>query len=502
MTTTAAESTDTPRPLVRRIGLALGPLLFAACVLASSATTGAAVDQWYVAGTVAWTATWWFTESLPIAATSLLPAVLLPATGVLDADRTYASYADSVVLLFLGGFIVALAIEHHGLHRRAALMTLAVAGTGPRTLLAGLMTVAAVLSAWISNTAAAMMLLPIVASMSAPDERPAHEAPPPPPPMGDDDLAEQRQARALLLGLAYATTLGGLATLIGTPPNAILAALAEELTGTQVGFARWMLFAMPLSIALLVSTWVVLVLAFRLPRRFPAGDRSRSVARRQLHELGRMRGAELRVLAVFAAMAIAWATRPLWDDALPFTVNDTTIALVAALACFAIPEGGGRRGALLEWHETRRLPWGVLLLLGGGIALAEGFTASGLDTRLGDSLGALAGSPTWVVVGATVLVAVLVTEVASNTASAAALIPLAAAVGAATGIDPLMLAIAAAVGSTCGFMMPAGTPPIALAFSTGRLPIPTLVRTGAVIDVLAVLVVTVAVVTGVQLVWP
>ncbi len=492
-TTTDAVIVDRPGTGVttRRIGLVVGPLLFAVAALVAASATGSERDQWLAVGTVAWTAAWWFTEAVPIAATSLLPAILLPAAGVLEPAAAYASYADAVVLLFLGGFVVALAIEHHGLHRRAALLALAAAGSGPRSLLAAVMVVSAVLSAWISNTAAAMMLLPIVVSLGA-GARAAGASDD-----GDDVLV--RRERALLLGMAYATTLGGMATLIGTPPNAILAGIAGDLTGTEIGFARWMLFAMPMSIGLLVATWLLLVASFRLPRRSSADAAARASAREQLHALGRPHGVELRVLGVFVAMALAWATRPLWADHLPFHVDDTTIALCAALACFVLPGTGGDR--ILRWSDTQRLPWGVLLLLGGGLALAGAFTASGLDTRVGDALGSFADASTWILVAATVVVTVLVTEVASNTASAAALIPLAAAVGTATGIDPLVLAVAAAVGSTCGFMMPAGTPPIALAFSTGRLPVPTLVRVGAVLDVVAVLVVTVAVVTGVELVW-
>lgn len=477
-------------PASRRVGLVVGPLLFVSAAAFAVTGTDAARDQWLTVGIVAWIATWWFTEALPIAATSLVPAVLLPATGVLAADATYARYADGVVLLFLGGFVVALAIERHGLHRRAALTALAFAGGGPRSLLASVMAVTAVLSAWISNTAAAMLMLPIVAAVVAHEEAAAEH----------DAEDADRLARALLLGLAYSATLGGLATLIGTPPNAILASLAGDLTGTDVGFARWMLFAMPMSIALLVATWCLLALvAFRLPRRFASGDVARSHARSELVELGPLRHVERRVLAVFVSMALAWATRPLWSDALPIQVDDTTIALTAALACFVLPAGGGER--VVRWEDTARLPWGILLLLGGGLALAEAFTGSGLDARIGASLSGLEGFDDWIVVAAVALVSIAVTEVASNTASAAALIPLAAAVGTATGVDPLALAITAAVGASCGFMMPAGTPPIALAFSTGRLRVSTLVRVGIAVNLVSAVVITVAVVTGVHVVW-
>ncbi|MDX1624216.1 MAG: DASS family sodium-coupled anion symporter [Gemmatimonadota bacterium] len=451
-----------------RIGLVAGPLLFAG-MLALGTPAGLEPDAWRSAAVGALMATWWITEPIPLPATALLPIALFPLLGVGDPAEAAAPYAHPLIFLFLGGFLLALAMERWELHRRIALAILGRTGTRPRGIVAGFMATAGLLSMGISNTATTLMLLPIGISVLR--------------------LTEGRKTgsfgAALMLGLAFGASVGGVATLIGTPPNALTAAFLEEAYGVRIGFARWLLIGLPLVAVALPATWLLLTrVAFRLPPgRIPGVGRLIEAER---DELGPMSPAERRVSIVFAITAAAWVTRPLLERAIP-GLSDAGIAILAGIALFLVPAREGDR--LLNWRWARRLPWGVLILFGGGLSLASAVDRTGLAAWLAESTGGLAGSPYIAVVLAVVVATILFSELASNTASAATFLPVVGAVAVTMGVDPLLLVIPAGLAASGGYMLPVATPPNAIVYGSGAVTVPQLVRAGGLLDLLfAVLV--------------
>ncbi|MBL0922556.1 MAG: DASS family sodium-coupled anion symporter [Phycisphaerales bacterium] len=434
----------------------------------------------------------WMTEALPLAATSLLPLVLFPLLGVLTVQQAAEPYADKVIFLFLGGFLIALAMERSGLHRRIALRAILLFGTTPRRLIAGSMIATAFLSCWISNTASAMMMLPIGLSMAGLlRSRLAQN--------GADPAAEKEVRRfevGLLLGIGYAASVGGLGTPIGTPPNLVLQAFLERELGAEVPFAQWMLMAMPLVVVMLAALWAMLCFVlFRVSiREIPGG---RDLIRSELVQLGPIGVQEKVVLAVFLSAAFAWIARdPLtrWDwfaNTAPFIrrVDDTVIAVAAALILFTIPISRKRVG-VLEWADTERLPWGVLLLFGGGLSLAAAMKASGLDAWIGEQAVGLGSLPTPLLILGICAMVVLLSEFGSNTAVAATFLPVIAGVAVAIGVDPMLLLLPAALAATCGFMLPAGTPPNAIVFGSGKIQIHEMVRAGFLLDIIGIVLIT------------
>jgi sodium-dependent dicarboxylate transporter 2/3/5 len=484
----------------RRVGLAAGPVAYAAVRLAPPPGLDAAA-----AATLActlWVAFWWLTEAAPLSATALLPVVLFPVSGVTNVAATAAAYTDPVTFLFLGGFLVALAIERWGLHRRIALAVVAAAGDDPARLLAGFMGVTAFLSMWVSNTATAMLMVPIglaVTGRVSPGPTPATDAaanyvanslaPP--------DVPQTPLGTALMLGIAYAATVGGVATLIGTPPNAILAAVLERSLGLRVDFFRWMLFGVPFAAVMLVVTWRVLVWSF------PLGGRSLDVGAVDgaRAALGPMTTAERRVLAVFALVVVGWLTRPfLLDPFLP-GFSDAGVAVVGGVTLFVVPSGSEEGGALLAWEDTSRLPWGVLLVFGAGFAVADAFRATGLDAWVGSLLGGLGGLPTLLAFAVVAAVVVFLTEVTSNSATASLFVPLAIGVAASLAVSPAVLATVVAVSASLAFMLPVATPPNAVVFGSGYVTVPQMARVGFVLNLVGVLFVAVAAAVLLPLVW-
>ncbi len=461
---------------VRLASAVLGPLLWLACWLLIPEHVLAGEPR-FVLGLTLWMATWWIGEAVPIPATALLPLLVLVPSGLLEPAGLYAAYADPIVFLFLGGFLLASAIQRWGLHHRIALVVLLLVGSSPRALVLGFMLATALLSAWISNTATAMLVIPIaVAVVSG---------------LGTVDVHPDLD-RAVLLGIGYAASIGGIATLIGTPPNAVLAGLAPELAGVEISFSSWMIVAMPLSLLLLGCGYLYLTrIAFRI---VVSGDRdgsaaredgARAVLRERLAELGPMRSSERTVLVVFGLVALGWLLRPFVEDALPFAVSDTTIALAGAMLLFVLPSRDADDGRLMDWQSTRDLPWGVLVLIGGGLSLAHAFATSGLAGELVGALGRLEGSSELTVLAAITGTAILLTEVASNTAGASTLVPVAASAAELLSMDPVVLMAGAAIGSACAFMMPVGTPPMALVYATGRFTIARMVRIGIGMNLIA-----------------
>lgn len=421
-------------------------------------------------------ATWWMTAAIPLPVTALLPLVLFPLLGVLDIRAAAAPYASSVIFLFLGGFILGLAMEKSRLHKRIALGIVGFTGTDPRRLVGGFMLAAAALSMWISNTATAIMLLPVAISLiDTLEER--------------DPATPPALATALLLGIAYGTSIGGLGSLLGSPPNIVLANYVENELGGSMTMLEWMRFGIPSVIILLPVTWWVLVnVTCRLPRQ--GNGHAAATIDAELASLGEWRPAEKRVLAIFLLAVFAWLFRqPL--ATLPWLahLNDTVIAVSAAIALFLVPSGE-KDAALMDWQTAERLPWGILLLFGGGLSLATAITGSGLDQSIASAFALLGDVPLLVVILAVVTLVIFVTELSSNTATANTFIPILAAAAIGLAASPMPIIVAAALASSCAFMLPVATPPNAIVFGSQRIPIETMIRAGWRLNLLAIPVLT------------
>lgn len=456
----------------QRIGLLLGPLLFA-LILLLPAPGGMGSAAQHLAAVTLLMATWWISEALPIAATALLPIVLFPLLGIMPTAQTTGAYANPMIYLFLGGFLIAMAMQKWALHRRIALHTIRLVGTSPRRIILGFMLATAFLSMWISNTATTMMLLPIGLAVIA------HR-------QGEDEGGNF--ATALMLGIAYAASIGGVATLIGTPPNAILAGVLREQSGITLGFAQWMLFALPLSLLMLLIAWLYLTrVVYTGSSQEVASDRV--LLREQLHELGHIGYEERWVLLVFCLVACAWVMRGLLDLPWLHGVEDASIAIGGALLLFILPDGADRGGRLLDWQSATRLPWEILLLFGGGFSLAAAFVHSGLTEWLVSQLGLLQGMPGWLLLLAVVLMIIFLTEVTSNTATATIVLPLMGALAAAMELAPTLLMIPAAIAASYAFMLPVATPPNAIVFGGGHVTIAQMARAGIWMNLIATLLI-------------
>lgn len=465
-----------PSALRRLIGLFLGLAVFAT-LLAMAPPADLAPMAWRVAAVGALMAVWWVVEAIPVAATALVPLALLPLLDVVPVKTVAASYANPLIFLFLGGFMIALAMERWNLHRRIALHILRWAGARPARMTAGFMGATAFLSMWVSNTATATMMLPIGLSVIALLQ-------------GADDITEiegppDNFAIGLLLGIAAAANIGGTATLIGTPPNALLAGLFEETYGRRIGFGEWLALGLPFAMVMLAGAWLLLTrLLYRMSDTEMRG--AAGVIDQELARLGPVTLAERLVAGVLGLTALAWIVRPLLNQWPPLAdLSDPVIAVLAGLVLFAIPVKLGKGTFLLDWTATRRLPWGVLLLVGGGLALGESVNASGLSSWLADALAGAAAWPTVGLIAGVAGVVMLVSHFASNTATAATFLPVIATLATSVGQPPLLLAVPAVLAASCAFMMPVATPPNAIVFASGLITVPQMARAGLLINLLA-----------------
>lgn len=488
---TASEDTA-GQVLAARIGLFLGPALFLAFFLAP-APEGLAAPAWRVAAVAALMAVWWLTQAIPLPATGLLPAVLFPLLGIGGAGAAMAPYAHPLVFLFLGGFVVALTLERWNLHRRLAIAVIALAGTRPDRLVAGFMIATAGLSMWVSNTATTLMMVPIALSVVALIDRRDGTAPAGP----DTDV--DRFARALLLAVAYAASIGGLATLIGTPPNAFLAAYMAQNHGIEIGFARWMALGLPVSLVMLVLAWLLLTRVL-----YPSRGLDLSLVRASMAEekarLGAPQKGEVLTGMLFAAVALAWVFRPLFDD--HAAITDTGIALAGAVAAFVIPVSLKDRVFLMDWDTAKRLPWGILLLFGGGLALADAIADTGLAAWLGAQVGGLGALPLLALLLLITGLVVFLTELTSNTATAAVFVPVAASLAVFLGHPPLIFAVPVALAASCAFMMPVATPPNAIVFAAGRLAVIHMCTAGFLLNLAATAIIAAAALWLAPLLFP
>ena len=454
---------------VHRAGLLAGPTLFALAMILP-APAGMPPLAWAAAAMALWMAVWWASEAVPLAATAPLAIVLQPLLGIASTQAAAAPFAHPLIFLFLAGFWLALAMQRWNLHRRIALAIVARAGNRPRRLVGGAMLATAFLSMWISNTATAMMMMPIAASLVTVIHWDSGEFR-----AGD----KGNFATSIMLGIAYAASIGGMATLIGSPPNALMASFMGQSFGVEVSFARWMAVALPVASCLLPVCWLVLT---RLV--YPVGDIAHAASENALTQarmdLGPVSAPEKRVAVVIALVAVFWVFGPLMAGfaGLP-VLADAVIALIGAVALFALPTGLGDGKRLLEWEWARRAPFDVLLLVGGGLSLASAIESSGLAAWLAGALGDLAGAPALILVMAVVAVIVLLTELTSNTATTAAFLPLVAASAVAAGLEPILLAAPVAMAASCAFMLPVATPPNAIVYASGHVTMAQMIRAGA-----------------------
>lgn len=455
-----------------RVGFVAGPAVFALLLLAP-VPAGMPEAALQTAAITAWTAIWWITEPIPVPATSLLPLVLLPATGARTPAEAAAGFGNPLIFVFLGGFMMALAVERWDLHRRVALAVLTTIGGSPARITLGFMVATAFLSMWISNTATTMLMVPMALAVATRVSA------------GHDSRQTAPFAIGLMLAVAYASSIGGIGTLIGTPSNIVLAGVAETM-GRQVDFARWMMFAVPPAALSLVLVWLYLT-RFAFPTSGLTIDDAMLHAERET--LGPLGVPERRVAIVGLTVAVAWVTRPFLLAPLLPVVDDAVIAVTGALVMFALPAGAGDDRRLLDWSTMDRMPWGLLLLFGGGLGIADAFAGTGLAAWIGDQVGALENLPPFLVVVLVVVAILMLTEVTSNVAVAGMFLPVLAAVGTALDMDPLQLMIPAAVASSCAFMLPVATPPNAIVYGTGLVPLRTMARVGLVLNIGSVLLI-------------
>lgn len=436
-----------------------------------------------------WMALWWITEVIPIAATALLPIVLFPLTGALDLSTTTAAFGHKYVFLYLGGFILAVAIEKWNLHRRIALSIINLIGTNIKFIILGFMVATAFLSMWISNTATSVMMLPIgTAIISQLQNNP--------------ETRENENSifgKALMLSIAYSASIGGIATLIGTPPNLVFAGIAEELYGIEISFLQWAKIGIPVSLLMLFICWKYLTsFAFNFKNQeFPGG---RQEIKRLLKSLGKITRQEKTVLIIFGITAFCWITRSfLLQPMLPF-IDDTIIAISAAICMFIIP--ANKKGErILNWEEAVKIPWGIILLFGGGMALAKGFGETGLAEWIGTQLVNLQNLPLFLLIFVLITAVNFLTEVTSNLATTAMLLPILAPMAMALGLHPFLLLVSATLAASCAFMLPVATPPNAVVFGSGHLRIPDMIRTGIWMNILSIIVLSILVYYLLPVLW-
>ena len=461
----------------RAIGLVVGPLAFAlTAVLAPPA--GMAAGAWLVAGLVVWMAAWWMTEAVPMEITALLPFLVLPLAGISSAEDTASDYYSPILFLLLGGAFIALAIERTGLHRRLSLAILRLVGTGggPERLLLAFMISAGLLSMLISNTSTALIMMPMALAVLEGGERAGTAATGP--------LAHPPQeglAGALPMGIAFAASIGGLGTIVGSPTNAISVGLLDQIAGVRISFLQWSLYGVPL-VLLSVPLAAFIIARVQQVARHPFDvDGARAAIASQPD----WSSAEQRLAVLVALTFAGWVTQPLVAPLFPPGAwSDGTIAGLAALALFLLPDGTGR--SLLVWDEAKAAPWSMIFLFGGGLALAGGMQASGLTGWLGEALLPLESWPLILVALAVTALVIVITEFASNVATATGIVPVVAALVVALGADPVLLALPAALAASWGFMLPAGTGPNVIAWSTGRIRIGRMVTAGALLDIAGV----------------
>ena len=477
----SSEVVERPLETYQFVGRLLGPAIFITMLVTAQWQDVMPPVAWRTAGVALWMAVWWATEAIPVAATAFLPIILFAPTGISALRDAAAPYAHPIIYLFLGGFMLAIAVERWNLHRRISLAILDHTGTDGRRLVGGFMFVCALLSMWMTNTSTTMMLLPIVLSVIAVIRDNVS---------GVSEQSQKNFQIAMLLGLAYAASIGGLATMIGTPPNALLIGFLADTYGIEISFARWMTVGIPVTVLMLPVAWFLLTQAlFRFD--IPATDAADDHLHHLREEMGAMTTPERRVAFVFAAVIFCWMLRrPLTEWLGLEGVSDAGIVITAALLMFLIPSGDSKQRQLLSWENTSRIPWGVLILFGGGLSLAAAVSNSGLALWLGESLAPLNAWGLTALVVAAITLVIFLTELTSNLATTATLLPVMGAIALQVDVPPILLTVPITIAASCAFMLPVATPPNAIVFSTGAITIPQMVKAGILLNLIGIVIVT------------
>ena len=457
----------------KKIGLVLGPVLFALVMLFFNPENLNPDAKSILASTI-WIAIWWITECVPISVTALLPIVLFPLTGGLDIKSTTASYGHNLVFLFVGGFIIALAIEKWNLHKRVALNIIKFTGTKKSRIILGFMIATAVLSMFISNTATTIMILPVgMAIISKVSE-------------SNNSYENINFGKSLMIAIAYSASIGGMATLIGTPPNMIFAGVVKESYGIEIGMLEWSKFGLPVSLFLLIICWIYLTkVAFSFEDKNQASGKQE--INNQLKKLGKFSNEELKVSVIFGLTAFGWIFRKQLVKIIPF-LDDTIIAISFAIVLFIIPDKKNK--PLLNWEDTIKLPWGILLLFGGGMAIASAFGKSGLALWIANLLSTMNGVSLFLLILIIVVSINLLTELTSNMATTAMLLPVLVTMALAINVHPYFLLVSATLAASCAFMLPVATPPNAIVFGSGLLKIEDMFKKGIWMNLFSVIVIS------------
>ena len=475
--------------MFKKSGLILGPVVFIITIFFFK-PEGLSIEGNAILASTLWIAIWWISEAVPYAITSLLPIILFPLTGALGLVETSASYGHRYIFLYIGGFILAIAIERWGLHKRIALNTIKFIGTNIKSIILGFMVATAFLSMWISNTAASVMMLPIGMSIVSQ--------------LVDNPNSIENEnkvfAKKLMLSIAYSASIGGVATLIGTPPNLILAGIVEETYGIEITFSKWLMFGFPISLVLLFICWKYLTqFTFSIKQKsFPGGKLE---IEKQIINLGKMSYEEKIILFIFILTALAWTLRSfLLENFIP-NIDDTIIALISALILFIIPASKEKNRKLINWKEAVRLPWEILLLFGGGLAIAQGFTTSGLSNWIGSQLTLFEGASIFILLLFLIAIVNFLTEITSNLATTAMILPVLAPLALIIEVNPLILMVGATVAASCAFMLPVATPPNAVVFGSNYLKISDMVRVGILMNIISIIIIFIMVYFFLPVLW-
>lgn len=475
----------------KNIGLFLGPILFILVRLVIE-VEGLSDEANAILASTLWIATWWITEAIPIAVTSLLPIILFPLSGGLSISETSSSFGHRYIFLYLGGFILALAIEKWNLHRRIALKIISLIGTNVRKIILGFMVATSFLSMWISNTATAVMMLPIgiaiVKQMSN---------------LKSTDKKENIIfGKSLMLSIAFSASIGGIATLIGTPPNLVFAGILQEIYNVEISFLKWFIFGLPISILLIIISWLYLTrIAFNFKQKeFKEGEIE---IKNELNNLGKISYEEKVVLSVFILTGMAWISRSFLLNIFIPSLDDTIIALICGVSLFLLKtkNKNGFKERIMNWEDAVKLPWGVLLLFGGGLAIAEGFQSSGLANWIADNLTKLNGFSLIIILMVVIAAVNFLTEITSNLATIAMLLPILAPTAIILDVHPFILMVAATLSASCAFMLPVATPPNAVVFGSNYLKISDMVRVGILMNLISIIIIFIMVYYILPIVW-
>ena len=461
------------------IGLIIGIIfLIATCLLPSPESLNN--KAWLTLGVAILMATWWLTEAIPLPATGLLPLVLFPLLGISSIKDTAQAFSHPIIFLFMGGFIIGLAMQHTGLHKRIAYYIISKFKSSPKSLVFGFMCATAFLSMWISNSATAIMMLPIALSIITVFKE------------DKNDIKDNNFDKALVLSIAFSATIGGIATIIGTPPNTVMAAMLSEIYNYEINFVDWLKIGLPTSIILLPITWIILTfLCFPLNSKASIKDK---VIRDKIKELGKISQDEIMVGIVFIITASLWISRKWLSTALDGVIpagalNDSTIAIMAAIFLFIIPSNRPKRKRLIDWQVAQNIPWGALILIGGGLSLATVINSSGVATWIGSLSSNLSNISIVFIVLICIASIIVLTELTSNTATASTFIPIMGATALGLGQDPLLLIIPATLAASCAFMMPVATPPNTIAYASGHLKISDMIKAGIWLNIISIIII-------------